>query len=134
MANNEVDQNSQFFLHRVKENLQFYSAYFDTLETVVSDVPRGRVVVEKGLWGRDIINSVAFEGTHRKGREERQSQWKERLVRIGFKEASLNSVTLKNMRELVRSYDPNFDVGTENQAILLKWKDNPLTCVHAWTS
>jgi hypothetical protein len=137
VAHVAVDQNSPFFLNRVKELVQFYSCRFDMLECMskdgVLDMPRARLVVEKGLWGREIIHGVACEGTNRVGRDEKVGQWRERLQRIGFKEFPSNPVTLRELRDQAKLFHPNFDVFKEGEALCLAWRDLPLTAVQAWT-
>lgn len=133
VSNIDVDQNSPFFLYRMKESLRFYSAHFDLLENVASDSPRGRIVVEKGLFGKEILNSIACEGSNRVGRHERFSQWRERMIGIGMRPFPLNETTLKELRAQFSVIHPCFNVETEDQGLKLTWKGTSLCATHAWT-
>lgn len=132
-ANLETDQNSIFFLRRLQEAVRLYSASFDIVETIASDLSRGRKVLEGAVWARDIVNSIACEGLNRVGREERFSQWSERFRRVGFEAFEINEVTKQQMYSRLKKFHSSFEVKEMEHALGLSWKGVVTNVVHAWT-
>ena len=129
----ETDQNSPFFLLRMRDCLQNFQTRFDILETLAADLPVARRVVESSLWAREIVNCVACEGLNRVGREERFQQWRRRFLQAGFRDYPVNSQTAQELQSRVQRVHPGFSVQRKNEALSLNWKQSPTVVLQVWT-
>ncbi|MED6119021.1 hypothetical protein PIB30_008248 [Stylosanthes scabra] len=75
-----------FFLTRFREALFNFSSLFDMFEANAPREDAERMLLEKGLIGRDAINVIACEGAERVERPETYKQWQIRNKRAGFKQ------------------------------------------------
>ncbi|KAJ7005086.1 hypothetical protein NC653_009796 [Populus alba x Populus x berolinensis] len=80
----ESNHNGLSLMERVTKALNFYAALFDCLESTVSRASLERHKVEKMLFGEEIKNIIACEGTERKERHEMLEKWILRLELAGF--------------------------------------------------
>ncbi|KAJ9128699.1 hypothetical protein P3X46_034596 [Hevea brasiliensis] len=82
-----------------------------------------RLLYEKEIFGRDIMNVIACEGTERVERPETYRQWQVRNIRAGFRQLLLDQEILKKVRSTVRSeYHKDFVVDEDGGWMLQGWK------------
>ncbi|GLJ37324.1 hypothetical protein SUGI_0757250 [Cryptomeria japonica] len=124
-----------FFITRFKEALFHYSALFDILETTVPQGHPERMVIEKEIWGREVLNVVACEGLERVERPEAYKQWQIRTQRSGFVQLCLNQMILSRARERSKAYyHKNFMVEEDGKWMLLGWKGRIILGLSTWKS
>eukprot|EP00250_Pteridium_aquilinum_P006269 c16222_g1_i1 orf=129-2693(+) len=125
--------NAPFFLSRFKEALASFSGYFDLLETLISSDNQERMMIERELLGRSILNVVACEGTERVERPETYRQWQNRTLKAGFEQIPLDRNVLKESQTIVKcSYDKNFSVDEDGSWMLLGWKGKVVHGLTLW--
>ncbi|CAL0321890.1 unnamed protein product [Lupinus luteus] len=122
-----------FFLTRFRETLFHFSSLFDMFEANVDREDTERVILEKGLFGRDAINVIACEGAERVERPETYKQWQVRNLRAGFKQLRFDPELVNGAKEMVKSeYHKDFVVDENGKWVLLGWKGRILNAVSAW--
>ena len=122
-----------FFITRFREALFHYSALFDAIETIVPREHPQRLLLEKELFGREILNVVACEGLERVERPETYKQWQVRIQRAGFVQLPLDQAILSKARDKVKSFfHKDFGVDEDGKWILYSWKGRITTAVATW--
>ncbi|XP_074267919.1 scarecrow-like protein 14 [Silene latifolia] len=125
--------NSPFFVTRFREALFHYSTLFDMFEANASRKDPERVLFEKELYGREIMNVVACEGTERVERPETYKQWQTRNIRVGFRQHCLDLEVLAKLRSKAKgNYHRDFVIDVDGQWILLGWKGRIIHAISAW--
>lgn len=125
--------NSPFFVSRFREALFHFSAFFDMLEANVPRENHERMVFERDIWGKEILNVVACEGLERTERPETYKHWQIRMLRAGFKQLLLNQEIVKQIRTRVKSnYHKDFFVDDASQWMLSGWKGRALFALSCW--
>ncbi|XP_065877791.1 scarecrow-like protein 14 [Euphorbia lathyris] len=125
--------NAPFFVTRFREALFHYSSMFDMYEVNVPREDEQRKVLEKEIFGRDIMNVIACEGTERIERPETYKQWQVRNTRAGFRQLPLDKEILKKVRCTVRSeYHKDFVVDKNGQWMLQGWKGRVIYALSVW--
>eukprot|EP01018_Ginkgo_biloba_P021511 Gb_29764 [translate_table: standard] len=125
--------NAPFFITRFREALFHYSALFDALETTVPRDHPERIVIEKELLGREILNVIACEGLERVERPETYKQWQGRTQRAGFVQLPLNQNILSKCRARVKAlYHKDFGVDEDGNWMLLGWKGRIISALSTW--
>ncbi|KAL2968572.1 hypothetical protein AAZX31_15G035900 [Glycine max] len=123
-----------FFLTRFREALYHFSSLFDMFEANVPREDPERVMLEKGLFGRDAINVIACEGAERVERPETYKQWQVRNQRAGFKQVRFDPQLVNHEKEMVKKeYHKDFVVAEDGKWVLLGWKGRILNAISAWT-
>lgn len=123
-----------FFVTRFREVLFHYSALFDLIDTTVPRDKPERMLIERELFGREIKNVVACEGSERVERPETYKQWQVRIMRAGFKQLPLDPTVVKNSKEKVRStYHKDFLIDEDNKWLLQGWKGRITYALSTWT-
>lgn len=89
-ANVNGSYGAPFFVTRFREALFHYSSLFDMLDTTVPRNNEQRGLIERGIFGRDLINVIACEGSERVERPETYRQWQIRNLRTGFEQLPLD--------------------------------------------
>ncbi|KAK5810366.1 hypothetical protein PVK06_025678 [Gossypium arboreum] len=125
--------NAPFFVSRFREALFHFSAQFDIFEaTVARDDPK-RMMFEKEIHGRDIMNLIACEGTERVERPETYKQWHVRTLRTGFKRVPLNQELVKKVMDMIQSsYHRDFVVDVDGHWMLQGWKGRIIYALSCW--
>lgn len=135
MAEQEADHNEPNMEMRVCSSLRYYSAIFDSIDSSLPyDIP-ARVKIEE-MFGREIRNIVACEGSDRIERHEKFGNWKRRMEQVGFWCVKRNEREVFQSQMLLKMYS-NESYNVEQQgddAITLRWMDQPLYTVSLWTS
>ncbi|XP_022730267.1 scarecrow-like protein 14 [Durio zibethinus] len=125
--------NAPFFVTRFREALFHFSALFDMCETVVPREDHMRSMLEQKYYGREIMNTVACEGTERVERPESYKQWQVRNMRAGFTQLPLDPELMKKVRDRVKErYHSDFMVDVDGQWMLQGWKGRIIYASSAW--
>ncbi|KAL3699772.1 hypothetical protein R1sor_017794 [Riccia sorocarpa] len=124
--------NTPFFLARVREAVNHFSALFDAIHSAVPPIPELRLIAEREILGREILSVVACEGVERLERAETFTQWQSRITNAGFKQQPLDPSTLDNAREILRPFHKDFGVMGHGGWMLSGWKDRVLHALTSW--
>ncbi|KAK9940566.1 hypothetical protein M0R45_017220 [Rubus argutus] len=127
--------NAPFFDTRFREALYHFSSLFDMFEETLPREDRQRLLFEQEVFGRDLINVVACEGSMRLERPETYKQWQIRNIRAGFKQLPINQEILKQVRTMVKSdYHKDFAVDEDGKWVLQGWKGRIIHAISYWKS
>ncbi|GJP31447.1 hypothetical protein CLOM_g12274 [Closterium sp. NIES-68] len=129
----DVDTNGPFFLARVREKITKFSAFLESLDCSMPHSAPTRAACEE-FFARDLMNSIACEGTNRWFRSERLSQWQERMERMGFESVPVGTETLVAVRQITEGRDKRFKVELDSRsgAAVLSWHGLPIIFVAGW--
>ncbi|KAJ4978356.1 hypothetical protein NE237_009136 [Protea cynaroides] len=129
----ESNHNGSTLMDRLLEALYFYASLFDCLESTVSRASMDRMKVEKMLFGEEIKNIIACEGSERKERHEKLDKWIQRLDLAGFGRMPLSYYALLQAKRLLQSYNcDGYKIKEENGYLVICWQDRALFSVSAW--
>ncbi|KAL1298478.1 hypothetical protein HN51_042831 [Arachis hypogaea] len=122
-----------FFLTRFREALFHFSSQFDMFEANVPREDVERMILEKGLIGRDAINVIACEGAERVERPETYKQWQIRNKRAGFKQIRVDQELVNEIKGMLKKeYHRDFVVDQDGKWVLQGWKGRILHALSAW--
>lgn len=122
-----------FFATRFKEALHHFTSYFDMLECTLPREDQDRLLYEKEVFGRDVMNVVACEGRGRIERPETYKQWKARNQRAGFKQMQLNQEILTEIKAKVKKdYHSYFLLDEDSGWMLQGWKGRVMYALSCW--
>ncbi|XP_008785573.2 scarecrow-like protein 9 [Phoenix dactylifera] len=122
-----------FFVTRFREALFHFSALFDMLETNVPREDAQRQLIERDLFGKEILNVISCEGLERVERPETFKQWQVRILRAGFTQLPLNRDIVKKAKEKVKmSYHKDFVVDEGSRWLLQGWKGRIIYALSSW--
>ncbi|XP_062084986.1 scarecrow-like protein 30 [Humulus lupulus] len=125
--------NAPFFLTRFREALFHFSAQFDMFEASLPREDQHRLMFEKEVFGRDVVNVVAGEGLQRVERPETYKQWQVRNVRAGFRQVGLDGELVKLVRNMVKKhYHRDFVVDEDGMWMLQGWKGRIFQAMSCW--
>ncbi|XP_022752733.1 scarecrow-like protein 33 isoform X2 [Durio zibethinus] len=125
--------NAPFFVTRFREALFHFSAQFDIFEANVGREDPQRMMFEKEIHGKDIMNVVACEGSERVERPETYKQWQARTLRAGFKLVPLDQELVKKVTNMVQSsYHKDFIVDVDGRWMLQGWKGRVIFALSIW--
>ncbi|KAJ0084922.1 hypothetical protein Patl1_29458 [Pistacia atlantica] len=129
----DSNHNGSSVMERLLEALYSYAALFDCLESTVPRTSLERLKVEKMLFGEEIKNIIACEGSERKERHEKLENWIQRLDLACFGNVPLSYCGMLQARRLLQSYNcDGYRIKEENRCVLICWQDRPLFSVSAW--
>lgn len=129
----ESNHNGPTLSERFTEALNFYAAIFDCLESTMPRQSAERARMEKMLFGEEIKNIMACEGSERRERHEKLERWALRMEMAGFARAPLSYAGMLQAGRLLQGYGcDGYRVKAENGCFLLCWHDRPLFSVSAW--
>jgi len=128
--------NEPFFISRLSKTIKHYSIHFDTLDVVTSSSSeKHRIVFEKEILGRQILNIIACEGTSRVERFESYKQWQRCIQRSGFIQRPLpfkNATQKVNYESILGSYDKRFGIGKDDGWLFIGWKNEIMCAFSTW--
>lgn len=125
--------NTPFFTTRFREVLFHYTGLFDMFDTTVPREDEYRILFEKAIYGRDIVNVIACEGLERVERPETYKQWQVRNTRAGFKQVPLDQEIFEIVRNTVSSsYHKDFVVEQHGQWLVQGWKGRRAFAISCW--
>ncbi|CAF2039008.1 BnaA09g10790D [Brassica napus] len=141
IAEQEAEHDSAQLETRVCNSLKYYSAVFDVMHTHLGADSLMRVKIEEVLFGREIRNIVACEGSHRQERHVGFGQWRRMMEQLGFRSLGVSEREVLQSRMLLRMYgdgDEGF-FNVERSAeegdgggVTLRWLEQPLYTISAW--
>ncbi|CAH8321618.1 unnamed protein product [Eruca vesicaria subsp. sativa] len=136
----EAEHNSVQLETRVFNSLKYYSAVFDVMHKHLGVDSLMRVKIEEVLFGREIRNIVACEGSHRQERHVGFGQWRRMLELLGFRSLGVSEREVLQSKMLLRMYGDGdeefFNVERSDEdggGVTLRWLDQPLYTVSAWS-
>jgi hypothetical protein len=127
--------NEPFFMSRLHETIKHYSVQFDTLDVVIPDnFGENRLLLEKEIIGREILNIIACEGAMRVERHESYKCWQRCIQRFAFKQKRIQCPSVAHMvdKSLLASYDKRFGLGKDDGWFLMGWKNEIVCAFSAW--
>ncbi|KAE9620251.1 hypothetical protein Lal_00019502 [Lupinus albus] len=131
----DSNHNGSTLMERLLESLYTYAALFDCLESTVSRASLERLRVEKMLFGEEIKNIIACEGSERKERHEKLDKWFQRFELVGFGNVPLSYFgKLQASRFLQRCDCEGYRMREQNGCVLICWQDRSLFSISAWRS
>ncbi|KAJ0265736.1 Scarecrow-like protein 28 [Hirschfeldia incana] len=141
IAEQEAEHNGMQLETRVFNSLKYYSAVFDVMHTRLSVDSLMRGKIEEVLFGREIRNIVACEGSHRQERHVGFRQWRRMLEQLGFRSLGVSEREVLQSKMLLRMYGDGgdeefFNVERSDEdggGVTLRWLDQPLYTVSAWS-
>ncbi|KAG0481252.1 hypothetical protein HPP92_012110 [Vanilla planifolia] len=129
----EANHNVSNLTERFVEALNFYAALFDCLESTMPRHSAERSRLEKLLFGEEIKNIIACEGSERKERHEKLERWTMRMEMAGFRRVGLSYCGLLLARRMLQGFGcEGYKVKEENGCFLFCWQDRPLYSVSSW--
>ncbi|CAL8999173.1 unnamed protein product, partial [Prunus brigantina] len=126
--------NSPFFLTRFREALFHFSSQFDMFEATIPREDEQRLMFEKAVFGKDIMNVIACEGLERVERPETYKQWQVRYQRAGFKQLPLDQELLKTVKTMLKvmGYHNDFRIDEDGHWMLQGWKGRIIMGLAFW--
>ncbi|KAG4972374.1 hypothetical protein JHK85_038795 [Glycine max] len=123
-----------FFVSRFREALFHYTALFDMLDTNVARQDPMRLMFEKELFGREIVNIIACEGFERVERPQTYKQWQLRNMRNGFRLLPLDHRIIGKLKDRLRddAHNNNFLLEVDGDWVLQGWKGRILYASSCW--
>jgi hypothetical protein len=124
-----------YFPTRFREALFHYSAQFDLLDATVPRESNERMLLERDIFGRSILNVVACEGADRVERPEIYKQWQLRNHRAGLRQLPLVPEVVKLVLDKVKDdYHKNFVVDVDHRWLVHRWKGRVLYAWSTWVA
>ncbi|KAF8009784.1 hypothetical protein BT93_J0702 [Corymbia citriodora subsp. variegata] len=122
-----------FFASRFREALFYFSAIFDMLEaTVPRDAPE-RLLLERDILGRQVMNVIACEGSERIERPETYKMLHVRNLRAGFRQLPLDKDMVSLAKDRLKSYyHKDFEIEEDGQWLLQQWKGRVVYVLSTW--
>ncbi|XP_058755646.1 scarecrow-like protein 14 [Vicia villosa] len=125
--------NAPFFVTRFKEALFHYSTMFDVLDINVAREDPMRLMYEKEFCGREVMNTIACEGSERVERPETYKQWQVRNIRAGFRQLPLDKQLINKLRcKLKDVYHSDFMLIEDGNSMLQGWKGRIVYASSCW--
>ncbi|XP_057982364.1 scarecrow-like protein 14 [Malania oleifera] len=125
--------NQPIFTTRFQRALSYYSSKFDMLDTILVRESQERFLFEKYIFGQQIMNIVACEGSNRVFRPQTYKYWQIQNMAAGFRQLPLDRVLMMTMRAKMKSgYHQNFFIDEDGHWMLQGWKRRILTAVSCW--
>ncbi|XP_040994745.1 scarecrow-like protein 3 [Juglans microcarpa x Juglans regia] len=129
----DSNHNGSTLMERLLEALHSYAALFDCLESTVPRASLERLKLEKMLFGEEIKNIIACEGSERKERHEKLEKWIQRFDLAGFGNVPLSYYGMLQATRLLQGFGcDGYKVKEENGCVVICWQDRALFSVSAW--
>ncbi|KAH7446727.1 hypothetical protein KP509_01G070700 [Ceratopteris richardii] len=133
MGSMNAGHSSPFFAPRFREAFYYYSNMFDVLHTTIMNDSPERLMFERELMGRAILNVVACEGTERVELPETYKQWQMRMERVGFQQLPIIPSVWQASKSLMMGYHKDFNLLHEsNKWLLVGWRGRTMQAMSAW--
>ncbi|KAI3678300.1 hypothetical protein L6452_37587 [Arctium lappa] len=125
--------NAPFFLTRFREAYFNFSVLFNMFEAAMNREDEERLLFEKEVIGREVINVIACEGTRRIERPETYKQWQARNERTGFMPVPMNREIMKEVRAKVKiGFHKDFMVDDDGNWMVQGWKGRVIYAISSW--
>ncbi|CAN8245331.1 unnamed protein product [Cochlearia groenlandica] len=138
IAEQEAEHDSMQLETRVCNSLKYYSAIFDAIHANLGAESLMRFKIEEMLFGREIRNIVACEGSHRQERHVGFRNWRRMMENLGFRSLGVTEREVLQSKMLIRMYGSgdggfyNVERSDEDGGVTLRWSEQPLYTVSAW--
>ncbi|GFS30515.1 hypothetical protein Acr_00g0012370 [Actinidia rufa] len=134
LVEQESDHNLTRLVDRLVEGLHYYSAIFDSIDSIFGGSScEERIGIEE-TFGKEIESIMACEGLEREERHERYAKWTVRFARAGFKPVCLWYDSLEEAKRLMVAYGPEgYLVVNQRAGLMICWHGRPIYSVSAWT-
>jgi len=132
LVEQDSSHNGPFFLGRFMEALHYYSAIFDSLDTMLPKYDTRRAKMEQFYFAEEIKNIVSCEGPARVERHERVDQWRRRMSRAGFQVAPIKMMAQAKQWLVQSKVCDGYTVVEEKGCLVLGWKSKPIIAASCW--
>jgi hypothetical protein len=114
------------------EALHYYSAIFDSLDTMLPRYDTRRAKIEQFFFAEEIKNIVSCEGPARVERHERVDQWHRRMSRVGLQMGPLKMIT--QAKQWLRKVNvcEGYTIMEEKGCLVLGWKSKTIIAASCW--
>ncbi|XP_071741018.1 scarecrow-like protein 14 [Rutidosis leptorrhynchoides] len=125
--------NAPFFLTRFREAYFNFSVLFDMFEAALHREDEERLMFEKEVIGREVINVIACEGTKRIERPETYKQWQTRNERAGLSIVPINQDIMKEIKAKVKiGFHKDFMMDNDGDWMVQGWKGRVIYAISSW--
>ncbi|KAM3312404.1 hypothetical protein ACQJBY_032376 [Aegilops geniculata] len=126
---------SAFFMTRFRQALNNFTAQFDMMETTMMQNKDKRLLVERHIFARSVMNIIACEGPDRVERPQNYKEWHARNQRAGLRQLSLDPDIVKMLKDQVKKqYHKHFMIDEDQRWLLLGWKGRVLYALSTWVA
>ncbi|CAN8324906.1 unnamed protein product [Cochlearia groenlandica] len=132
LVEQESNTNTSPFLSRFMETLDYYTAMFESIDAARPRDDKQRISAEQHCVARDIVNMIACEESERVERHEVFGKWKVRMMMAGFIGWPISTKAAFAASDMLKSYDENYKLGGNEEALYLFWKRRPMATCSAW--
>jgi hypothetical protein len=121
-----------FFMTRFRESVKHYSAIYEGVDIAMAPDAPERVIIEREVLGREILNIVACEGQARIERAEPYRQWQNRMDRADFSHRPMKPSIRAKIKAMMASFHRDFGVGKDDGWILLGIRNEIVVAASVW--
>ncbi|CAN1152960.1 GRAS family protein RAD1 [Linum perenne] len=132
LVEQDSNHNGPFFLGRFMESLHYYSAIFDSLDSMLPKYDTRRAKIEQFYFADEIKNIVSCEGSARVERHERADQWRRRMSRAGFQASPLKMLAQAKQWMGKAKFCDGYTVNEEKGCLILGWQSRPVIAASCW--
>ncbi|XVF54512.1 hypothetical protein PTKIN_Ptkin05aG0186300 [Pterospermum kingtungense] len=132
LVEQELNTNTTPFFARFLETLDYYTAFFESIDVEYPRDDKLRIRVEQNCVASLIVNAIACEGLERVERNELFGKWRSRFMMAGFSAHPLSSSASVAIKDLLKEYDKNFRLEEREGALFLGWGNRALATSSAW--
>ncbi|XVF02653.1 hypothetical protein REPUB_Repub04eG0192900 [Reevesia pubescens] len=132
LVEQDSSHNGPFFLGRFMEALHYYSAIFDSLDTMLPKYDTRRAKMEQFYFAEEIKNIVSCEGPARFERHERVDQWRRRMSRAGFQPSPIKMIMQAKQWLGKVNVCEGYTIVEDKGCLVLGWKSKPIIAASCW--
>uniref|UniRef100_A0ACD6A4N0 Uncharacterized protein n=1 Tax=Avena sativa TaxID=4498 RepID=A0ACD6A4N0_AVESA len=126
---------SAFFKTRFRQALHNFTAQFDMMETTMPWDNGKRLLVERDIFARCAMNTIACEGADRVERSQNYKEWQAQNRRAGLRQLHLDPDIVEILKDQVKEqYHKHFLISQDGQWLLLGWKGRVLYALSTWAA
>ncbi|KAK4492061.1 hypothetical protein RD792_002855 [Penstemon davidsonii] len=103
------------------------------VEATLPREDQDRLLYEREVFGRDVMNVIACEGLERVERPETYKQWMVRNQRAGFRQRVLDQEVMKEVKvKVMKGYHKDFLLDEDSNWMLQGWKGRVMYALSFW--
>jgi hypothetical protein len=129
---NSAAFSAPLFMTRFRECVKYYKLLFDGMELSMPCDDPHRVILEKEIFGREILNVVACEGQARVERAETYRQWHNRLQRAGFTLRPAIPIVFDKAKAMMATFHKNYGIGKDEGWFLMGINNQIVRAISVW--